>query len=225
MRKITFLVSSFFILLNAVHAQEIRTERRGNRNEHQNGYPNYYAIDYRDAEPIVFLERGILFYVFPNGDFDFNIGNNNYIARRGGIPATTNIDERGSRGIKIEYDYYGRIRRIGTVFVNYDYYGRIKRIGSVFMTYNSFALTRIGGMRLFYNYHGQIVGVVGFVNRMSYGYTYNPCPAGYNGGNYHNDDAENDGDYYYYKKDGSKEKMKKEDIDEIKKDTEERKRN
>jgi hypothetical protein len=109
--------------------------------------------------------------------------------------------------------------------VNYDYYGRIKRIGSVFMTYNSFALTRIGGMRLFYNYHGQIVGVVGFVNRMSYGYTYNPCPAVYNGGNYHNNDAENDGDYYYFKKDGSKEKMKKEDIDEIKKDTEEQKRN
>lgn len=49
MRKITFLVSSFFILLNAVHAQEIRNERRGSRNEHQNGYPNYYAIDYRDA--------------------------------------------------------------------------------------------------------------------------------------------------------------------------------
>ncbi|TAE63946.1 MAG: hypothetical protein EAY77_04015 [Flavobacteriia bacterium] len=92
------------------------------------------------------------------------------------------------------------------------------------MTYNSFALTRIGGMRLFYNYHGQLVGVTGFVNGMNYGYQYYPCPAGYNGGNYHNDDG-NDGDFFYYKKDGSKEKMKKEDIDEIKKDTEERKRN
>lgn len=226
MRKITFLVGSLLFLLNATHAQEISTERRGGiRNGHQNGHPNYYAIDYRDAEPIVFLERGILFYVFPTGDFDFNIGNNNYIARRGGTPTNPNSIERGSRGIKIEFDFYGRIRRIGSVFVNYDYYGRIRRIGSVYMTYNSFALTRIGGMRLFYNYHGQIVGVVGFVNRMSYGFTYNPCPAGHNGGNYHNDDVGNDNDFFYYKKDGSKEKMKKEDIDEIKKDTEERKKN
>jgi hypothetical protein len=225
MRKITFLVGSLLFLLNATHAQEISTERRGGiRNGHQNGHPNYYAIDYRDAEPIVFLERGILFYVFPTGDFDFNIGNNNYIARRGGTPTNPNSIERGSRGIKIEFDFYGRIRRIGSVFVNYDYYGRIRRIGSVYMTYNSFALTRIGGMRLFYNYHGQLVGVTGFVNGMNYGYQYYPCPAGYNGENYHNDDG-NDGDFFYYKKDGSKEKMKKEDIDEIKKDTEERKRN
>ncbi|MEY4834660.1 MAG: hypothetical protein RI980_775 [Bacteroidota bacterium] len=225
MRKITFLVGSLLFLLNATQAQEVSTERRGGiRNGHQNGHPNYYAIDYRDAEPIVFLERGILFYVFPTGDFDFNIGNNNYIARRGGTPTNPNSIERGSRGIKIEFDFYGRIRRIGSVFVNYDYYGRIRRIGSVNMTYNSFALTRIGGMRLFYNYHGQLVGVTGFVNGMNYGYQYYPCPAGYNGGNYHNDDG-NDGDFFYYKKDGSKEKMKKEDIDEIKKDTEERKRN
>jgi hypothetical protein len=225
MRKITFLVGSLLFLLNATQAQEVSTERRGGiRNGHQNGHPNYYAIDYRDAEPIMFLERGILFYVFPTGDFDFNIGNNNYIARRGGTPTNPNSIERGSRGIKIEFDFYGRIRRIGSVFVNYDYYGRIRRIGSVNMTYNSFALTRIGGMRLFYNYHGQLVGVTGFVNGMNYGYQYYPCPAGYNGGNYHNDDG-NDGDFFYYKKDGSKEKMKKEDIDEIKKDTEERKRN
>ena len=94
------------------------------------------------------------------------------------------------------------------------------------MTYNSFALTRIGGMRLFYNYHGEIVGVTGFVNGMNYGYQYNPCPAGYSGGDYDNDDYGNDedGDFYYYKKDGSKEKMKKEDIDGVRKDAVERKR-
>ncbi|CAM4448008.1 hypothetical protein [Flavobacterium terrigena] len=227
MRKITFLVASFLLMLNATFAQEIRTDRRGNGNGHpngnHNGHNNYYAIDYRDAEPIEFRERGISFYVFPNGDFDFNTGNGSYIARRGGIPATNAID-RGVRGIKIEHDNYGRVRRVGNVFVNYDYYGRVRRIGSVYMTYNSFALTRIGGMRLFYNYHGQIVGVTGYINGMNYGYTYNPCPTGYSGGDYHDDDYGNDDDFYYYKKDGSKEKMRKEDIDGIKKDAVERKR-
>ena len=232
MRKITFLVASFILMLNATFAQEIRTDRRGNGNGqsngngNHNGHNNYYAIDYRDAEPIEFRERGISFYVFPNGDFDFNTGNSSYIARRGGVPTTTNLENRGVRGIKIEHDNYGRVRRIGNVFVNYDYYGRVKRIGSVYMTYNSFALTKIGGMRLFYNYHGEIVGVSGFVNGMNYGYQYNPCPAGYNGGDYHDDDYGNDddGDFYYYKKDGSKEKMKKEDIDGVRKDAVERKR-
>ena len=210
-------------MLNATFAQEIRTDRRGNGNGQHNGHNNYYAIDYRDAEPIEFRERGISFYVFPNGDFDFNTGNGSYIARRGGVPAT-NVGDRGIRGIKIEHDSYGRVRRIGNVFVNYDYYGRVRRIGSVYMTYNSFALTRIGGMRLFYNYHGQIVGVTGYVNGMNYGYQYNPCPAGYSGGDYHDDDYGNDDDFYYYKKDGSKEKMKKEDIDGVRKDAVERKR-
>lgn len=231
MRKITFLVAGFLLMLNAATAQEIRTDRRGNGNGHHNGnghngHNDYYAIDYRDAEPIEFRERGISFYVFPNGDFDFNTGNSSYIARRGGVPTTTNIENRGVRGIRIEHDNYGRVRRIGNVFINYDYYGRVKRIGSVYMTYNSFALTRIGGMRLFYNYHGEIVGVTGYVNGMNYGYQYNPCPAGYSGGDYHDDDYgnDNDDDFYYYKKDGSKEKMKKEDIDGVKKDAVERKR-
>ena len=225
MRKITFLVASFLFMLNATTAQEIRTDRRGNGNGHHSGHNDYYAIDYRDAEPIEFRERGISFYVFPNGDFDFNTGNSSYIARRGGVP-TTNLENRGVRGIRIEHDNYGRVRRIGNVFVNYDYYGRVRRIGSVYMTYNSFALTRIGGMRLFYNYHGEIVGVTGFVNGMNYGYQYNPCPAGYSGGDYHDDDYGNDddGDFYYYKKDGSKEKMKKEEIDAVRKDAVERKR-
>ncbi len=229
MRKITFLVAGFLLMLNAATAQEIRTDRRGNGNGHHNGnghngHNDYYAIDYRDAEPIEFRERGISFYVFPNGDFDFNTGNSSYIARRGGVPTTTNIENRGVRGIRIENDNYGRVRRIGNVFINYDYYGRVKRIGSVYMTYNSFALTKIGGMRLFYNYHGEIVGVTGYVNGMNYGYHYNPCPAGYSGGDYHDDDYGNDDDFYYYKKDGSKEKMKKEDIDGVKKDAVERKR-
>lgn len=230
MRKITFLVASFLVMLNATFAQEIRTDRRGNGNGHSNGHGhhnghnNYYAIDYRDAEPIIFMERGITFYVFPSGDFDFNTGNGSFIARRGGVPTTTNIEERGIRGIKIEHDYYGRVRRVGNVFINYDYYGRVRKIGSVYMTYNSFALTRIGGMRLFYNYHGEIVGVTGFINGMHYGYQYNPCPVGYSGGDYHDDEYGEDDDFYYYKKDGSKEKMRQEDIEGIKRDTAERKK-
>ncbi|SEQ06490.1 hypothetical protein [Flavobacterium urocaniciphilum] len=244
MRKITFLVASFLVMLNATYAQDARTEtdRRGNGNGHgyygnghgyghNNGYYNSYAIDYRDAEPIVFKERNVEFFVFPNGEFDFNTAANSYIPRRGGINTTygapNRIEDRGPRGIRIEHDAYGRVRRIGNVFINYDYYGRVKRIGSVYMTYNGFALTRIGGMRIFYNYHGEIVGVSGYVNGYNYGYTYNPCPSGYTGGGHGYDDDygyDDEDDFYYYKKDGTKEKMKTEDIEAIKRDKAERKK-
>ena len=222
MKKITFLVAGLFLVLNAAVAQE--TERgRGPRVE----YHNSYAIDYREAEPIVFRERGIEFFVFPTGDFDFNTVINGPRPRRGSINETygaPRVEDRGIRGVRIEHDSYGRVRRVGNVFINYDYYGRVKRIGSVYMTYNSFALTRIGGMRIFYNYHSEIIGVSGFVNGYG-GYAYNPCPAGYNGGghDYDEDWYEDEGDFYFYKKDGTKEKMKKEDVDAIKREAVERK--
>lgn len=239
MRKITFLVASFLVMLNATFAQNARTEtdRRGNGhgyygnghgNGHNTGYYHSYAIDYRDAEPIFFKERGIEFFVFPNGDFDFNTAGNTYIPRRGGTNTAfgtpNRIEERGPRGIRIEHDAYGRVRRVGNVFINYDYYGRVRRIGSVYMSYNSFALTRIGGMRLYYNWHGEIIGVNGFINGYNYGYYYNPCPAGYIGNDFDDDDFENEDDFYYYKKDGTKEKMKKEDIEAVKRDVAERKK-
>ena len=214
MNKITFLVASLFLVWNATQAQETERGRRPRMTR-----PDFYAIDYREATPIFFLEKGIEFYVFPTGDFDFNAlplepprhtTHENY--------GYSNYDIGRPRGIRIEHDNYGRVKRVGNVFINYDYFGRVKRIGSVFMSYNSFALTRIGGMRIFYNHHGQIIGVRGFVNGFS-SYPYYPCPNGYNGGtNYGNQTYENEDDFYYYKKDGTKEKMNKDDIDAIKKD-------
>jgi hypothetical protein len=115
----------------------------------------------------------------------------------------------------------GRVRRVGNAFVNYDAYGRVKRIGNVYMRYNSFALTQVGGLKIIYNRRGHIIDIVGFVNHHSTHYNYNPRGNNIHGyGNNYNDDYgndDNDEDYYYYKKDGTKAKMSKEDIEEIKK--------
>jgi hypothetical protein len=42
--------------------------------------------------------------------------------------------------VKVEHDNFGRVRRVGNVFINYDANDRIKRVGSVYMAYNRFAL-------------------------------------------------------------------------------------
>jgi hypothetical protein len=224
MKKITFLVAGIlFFGMNMAKASDkkVLTDDKGR---------GRYHVDYRDAEPIVFLERGVEFYVFPNGEFDFNTVSNHYSAnprpRSGGINTTYGAPRSYSnygprdRGIRIEHDYMGRVRRVGNAFINYDAYGRVKRIGSVYMRYNSFALTQVGGLRIIYNRRGCIIDIIGYVNYYSTHYNYNPRGNHGYGNNYdddNEDDDYNDDDFYYYRKDGSKAKMSKEDIEEIKK--------
>lgn len=225
MKKITFLVAGIlFFGMNIAKASDkkVLTDDEGR---------GRYYVDYRDAEPIMFLERGVEFYVFPNGEFDFNTASNHYSAnprpRRGsinntyGAPGTYSNYGHRDRGIRIEHDYMGRVRRVGNAFINYDAYGRVKRIGNVYMRYNSFALTQVGGLKIIYNRRGHIIDIIGFVNHYSTHYNYNPRSNNSHGyGNNYDDDYGNDNndeDYYYYRKDGSKAKMSKEDIEEIKK--------
>jgi hypothetical protein len=219
-KKITLLVVASILLVGSMaYASENQvfsdnTNRRG------------FYIDYRDAEPIIFKERGIEFMLFPNGEFDFNT---RPIRSRtnGTTGAPRGVYYRTSeRGIRIEHDNFGRVRRVGNVYINYDVFGRVKRIGTIYMSYNSFAVTRIGNMRIIYDRRGRIVNVFGFINYANNGYVYNPRGnhnyggnGGYGYGDDYEDDYGNDNDYYYYRKDGSKAKMTEEDVNEIKRET------
>ena len=67
------------------------------------GYFNYYG-----TKPIKFTERGIKFFVFPNGDVDYNTHSRNYRTQyyhRNGRRYSKRIPQRG---VKIDRDYYGR---------------------------------------------------------------------------------------------------------------------
>ena len=226
MKKITLLVVASILLVgNMALASENpvfsdNTNRRG------------YYIDYRDAEPIIFRERGIEFMLFPNGEFDFNTrpsGPRYHVNGTNGAPGTRGYYGPSERGIRVEHDNFGRVRRVGNVYINYDAFGRVKRIGTIYMSYNSFAVTKVGNMRIVYDRRGRIVDVYGFINHANGGYNYNPGTH-YSGGNGHYDDDDdysydyNDDDYYYYRKDGSKAKMSDDDVKEIKRETLEVKR-
>ena len=227
MKKITLLVVASILLVgNMALASENpvfsdNTNRRG------------YYIDYRDAEPIIFRERGIEFMLFPNGEFDFNTrpsGPRYHVNGTNGAPGTRDYYGPSERGIRVEHDNFGRVRRVGNVYINYDAFGRVKRIGTIYMSYNSFAVTKVGNMRIVYDRRGRIVDVYGFINHANGGYNYNPRGTHYSAGNdgYDDDndygDEDNDDDYYYYRKDGSKAKMSDDDVKEIKRETLEVKR-
>ncbi len=185
MKKITLLVAGLLLSGSLAQASESAIF---------SGRPTQYAIDYREAEPVVFMERGVEFLVFPNGEFDFNTepstsGDTYHRYGRGRYNETYGAPGRGA-GVRIEHDQAGRVRRVGNVFVNYDARGRVKRIGTIYMSYNSFALAQIGNLRLIYNRSGQIVDAIGFINAFNRGYTYEPYYSGshdtvnYGGGNH-----------------------------------------
>ena len=219
MKKITQVLVAFTILFGFGMAEA--SEKRvfddvGRR---------FRPVDYRNAEPIVFMERGVEFYVFPNGEFDFNTvrtatpnrPRGNSFNSTFGAPNVHSYNNHRNNGVRIEHDHFGRVRRIGNVFINYDAFGRIRRAGSVYMRYNSFALTQVGNLRIVYNRRGQIISVYGTVNGFNHGYVYNPGGFGgntyYNTNVFNNDDFE--GDFYYYRTDGTKAKMAEEDVNKI----------
>jgi hypothetical protein len=216
MKKITFLVASIFLfgggIANATEKNSFSHERR-------------IGVDFRNAEPIVFTERGVEFFVFPDGQFDFNTrpSNANDVYHKSGRSSAVNKTygapssfRNGNYGVKVEHDNFGRVRRIGNVFINYDANDRIKRIGSVYMTYNRYALTQIGGLQIVYNRRGQIIDMVGTV-KGGRGYEYSQNNSGNHECDYGNNNNSNDQDYgdnqnsndqdqYYFKSTGTKTK-------------------
>lgn len=206
MKKITFLVASIFLFGSGVANATEKTNF-----SHERGMP----VDVRNAEPIVFTERGIEFFVFPDGQFDFNTrpssGSDMYyrstkaktVNRTYGAPSNS---RNQNYGVKVEHDNSGKVRRIGNVFINYDAYDRIKRVGSVYMTYNRFALEQVGGLQIIYNRRGQIVDFIGNVKgRRAYEYSQNNY--GNNDQDYGNNQNSNDQDQYYYRTTGAKTKV------------------
>lgn len=110
---------------------------------------------------VSFVERGIRFDVFLNGDFDFESvrRNNRYNKRR----------SRHHR-VRITRDYKGRINRIGNVSIRYDFRGNVRRIGSVHMHYRRGRLSDVGNLRIRYNRWGD----PRFYGEVKYHYSYSP---------------------------------------------------
>lgn len=207
MKKITLLVASIFVfggsIANATEKIDFSVQRKS-------------LVDFRNDEPIVFTERGIQFFVFPDGQLDFNTrpttnGDMYYRSKgKNGVNKTFGApgnNRKGNYGVPVEHDNLGRIRQVGNVFINYDSNDRVKRIGSVYMMYNRYALERVGGLEIIYNRRGQIVDIVGAV-KGGRGYAYNQINNQDNHDDCDEDQNFNDNnDDYYYRTNGKKVKI------------------
>ena len=134
----------------------------------------YY--NYNDS--FIFVEEGVEFAVYPNGEFDFYY---NPDFRRGNSAhiSTPNVNISYNGGYNydpyVQYDDYGAVIQIENVPVYYDYYGRIIQAGNIFLTYNNFGrLARVGNLHVHYNHQHHITHYSGYINHYNRRYVYRP---------------------------------------------------
>jgi hypothetical protein len=143
------------------------------------------SVWHRMDEPVKVKVRSVDFFIFPNGEFDFNAHQRHN--RRGNY---------GTYAVRVERDRTGKIRRVGNVYLNYNRHNQVTRIGSVFIKYNRRGLVRkIGRKHLRYNGNGYAV-----VQYRHYAYypSYNWNSSYYYGSdnNYYGNSTYNTNDYY-----------------------------
>lgn len=144
--------------------------------ENSNSVTSTNFNNYNDS--FIFVEGGVEFAVYPNGEFDFYF---NPDFRRGNSVhiSSPNVNISYNAGYNyepyVQYDDYGAVIQIENVPVYYDYYGRIIRAGDIFMRYNGFGrLASVGNLHIHYNPHHHITHYTGFINPYNRRYVYRP---------------------------------------------------
>ena len=97
-------------------------------------------------EAVSFIERGVQFHVFLNGDFEFDTPNRQYYKY--------NNRRYQQNNIRIDRDYKGRIKRIGSNYIRYDYKGNVTRIGNIRIYYRRGFVRKVGDLKVSYNNWG-----------------------------------------------------------------------
>ena len=140
-------------------------------------YGSDYATFTRPNDAVIFVEDGVEFAVFPDGQFDFFFN-----PRRNGFNVNVvspNVNISFNSGYNydpyVQYDDYGAVVQIERVPIYYDYYGRIIQAGNIVMNYDHRGrLNRVGGLHLHYNLFGQLAYTSGRINTYNVRYVARP---------------------------------------------------
>jgi hypothetical protein len=162
MKKVIFFIAS--LLFASIHTN---ATTKAHATAAYGGYSNSF----------IFVENGIEFSVFRDGQFDFNLLNHNTNLNVG--IHTRNVSISFNSGYDynayVQYDEYGAIIQIENIPIFYDYYGRITRAGNVAIQYNNFGyINRVGGLYVHYNRYNRFSHYTGYINSYNRAYTYRP---------------------------------------------------
>jgi hypothetical protein len=191
MKKGVLLLLGMFIMVSTVEAN--------NSNKLSTIKGNYL---YNNS--VNFTELGIEFFIFTNGDFDFNTYDNDFYKDHNGRRIKNNRD------VRIDRNYKGQITKIGNAFINYDYRGNVTRIGNISLSYRFGKLTNVGDLRVQYdrwgnpNFYGNVRNYY-YDNGIRFSLNFGDV-CNYNDTYFYRNDFKNnyrqfreDRNYYYYK--------------------------
>lgn len=123
----------------------------------------------------IFVEDGITFSVYPDGEFDFYIDNQVNIGL--GIN-TRNVSLTFNSGFDynpyVQYDDYGAVIQVENTPIYYDYYGRVSQIGNINVWYRNGRLFRLGGLYAYYGPSGVLDHCTGYIDVYNRAYVYRP---------------------------------------------------
>jgi hypothetical protein len=163
MRNLVLLFSALVLSTSGVMAVTLEDKVAT-----RNAYTNF-------NDSFIFVENGITFSVFPDGEFDF------YIDDRVGVNANVNFGRNNitfNSGFDynpfVQYDDFGAVIQIENIPIFYDFYGRVNQIGDVNIRYNSGRISRLGGMQIFYDNRGFYNNHRGFINIYNQNYVFRP---------------------------------------------------
>ena len=192
MKKGVLILLGMFMMVSTVEAKKsnkLSTTIEGN-----------YIYD----NSVNFTELGIEFYIFTNGDFDFNTYDDDFYTDHYGRRIKNN------RAVRIDKNYKGQITRIGNAFINYDYRGNVTRIGGISLRYRFGKLTNVGDLRVQYdrwgnpNFYGNVRNFY-YDNGIRFSVNFGDV-CNYNDTYFYRSDFKNkysqfreDKNYYYYK--------------------------
>ena len=128
-----------------------------------------------DGSRYIFMEGGIEFSVYPDGEFDFVIPQvvNGLSLNVNTGPVNISFNSGYNYDPYVQYDQYGAVIQIEDVPVYYDNWGRIIQAGNVYISYDNNRIVRVGGLQVYYS-GAQFSHVVGYINVYNRGYAYQP---------------------------------------------------
>ncbi|BAO56446.1 hypothetical protein [Nonlabens marinus] len=160
MKKLSTLLAVLFLGFGIAHAEKVESDDR---------YRGY-------TDNFIFVEDGIEFAVFPDGQFDFNYLNNG--PQLNGYVDLGNVNISFNTGFDydpyVQYDQYGAVIQIENTPIYYDSYGRVIQAGDVFINYRNGYVNRIGNLYVRYSRPGIILNYTGYINVFNRHYVYQP---------------------------------------------------
>ena len=161
MKNLALLLAILFTGTFGAHASDTAVEVSGSH--HLNPAFGY-------GKSFVFVEDGITFAVYPDGEFDFYINDTPH----GGPHVNISFNAGYNYSSYVQFDDYGAVIQVLNTPVFYDYYGRVAQIGSVRIYYNNRRVVRIGGLHVFYDPYGAYSHCNGYINVYNRVYVYRP---------------------------------------------------